>query len=113
MQSNLPVYTPFWFLAEQPRKNKDKCMFLLYIHAISVANGRESKMRRESCEQKTDFTLKVCFDFSFCFFVVLFAVVIRDGAAGEGGLWWGCSLPRFSEPTVGTLVSMHFFMKPQ
>jgi len=43
---------------QQPRKNKDRCMFLLYIHAVSVANGRESKMRRESCEQKTDFTLK-------------------------------------------------------
>ena len=34
-------------------------MFLLYIHAVSVTNRRESKSQRDAHEEKTDFTLKV------------------------------------------------------
>ncbi|XP_065065027.1 DNA helicase MCM8-like [Rhopilema esculentum] len=41
------------------RKSKEKCMFLLYIQAVSVTNCKESKStQRQSDEQKSDFTLK-------------------------------------------------------
>eukprot|EP00112_Aurelia_sp_Birch-Aquarium-sp1_P024736 Seg796.9 transcript_id=Seg796.9/GoldUCD/mRNA.D3Y31 product="DNA helicase MCM8" protein_id=Seg796.9/GoldUCD/D3Y31 len=40
------------------RKSSEKCMFLLYIRAISVANCKESKTQRDTEDHKTDFSLK-------------------------------------------------------
>eukprot|EP00794_Sanderia_malayensis_P020314 gene20314-22313_t len=40
------------------KSNKEKCMFLLYIHANSLTNFRESKNKEDSENQNNEFTLK-------------------------------------------------------
>ena len=58
-------YAVFFYISGRGRNNKDKCMFLLYLHANSVQNlkrgkksSREEREDGASSEVAMDFTIK-------------------------------------------------------
>ena len=53
----------YWYpvLLLDNNRNKEKSMYFLYIHAVSVSNAKEQKEQSEIADTgMTDFTIKVC-----------------------------------------------------
>ena len=52
------------FLLLDNNRNKEKSMYFLYIHAVSVSNAKEQKEQSETADTgMADFTIKVCSSF--------------------------------------------------
>lgn len=51
------------FFAPDPGRSKDRCMYLLYIHAVSVSNSKEVHDGKEN--ENSEFSIKVLFRISW------------------------------------------------